>query len=89
MEIEMLVAKKYVEVDLKLDTKALSRDGVEANGHCDRINEDPKKHYLLAILKLCGIHSKATYLEDIADCLHLRQTQGQGKCCSEPVIHYI
>ena len=59
MEIEMLVAKKYVEVDLKLDTKALSRDGVEANGHCDRINEDPKKHYLLAILKLCDKVSAA------------------------------
>jgi hypothetical protein len=27
MKIEMLVTKKYVEVDLKLDTKALSRDG--------------------------------------------------------------
>jgi hypothetical protein len=38
----MFVTKKYVEVDLKLDTKALSRDGIKANGHCDRINEDPK-----------------------------------------------
>ena len=89
MKIEMLVTKKYVEVDLKLNTKALSRDGVETNGYCDRINEDPKKHYLLAILELCCVHSKATYLEDIADCLHLRQAQGQGKCSSEPVINYI
>ena len=89
MKIEMLVTKKYVEVDLKLNTKALSRDGVETNGHCDRINEDPKKHYLLAVLELCCVHSKATYLEDIADCLHLRQAQGQGKCSSEPVINYI
>ena len=63
MKIEMLVTKKYVEVDLKLNTKALSRDGVETNGYCDRINEDPKKHYLLAILELCCVHSKATYLK--------------------------
>jgi hypothetical protein len=56
----MLVTKKDVEVDLKLSTKALSSDGVEANGHSDRINEDLEKHYLLAILELCRLFASET-----------------------------
>ena len=55
--IEMLVDKKDVAVDLKLETKALD---------CD---EDPRN----TVCKLLCVHGKATYLEDIADCLHLGQ----------------
>jgi hypothetical protein len=52
MKVKMFVCEKDVEVELKLDTKALGCDGVKADGHSDRINEDPEKHYLLAIFEL-------------------------------------
>ena len=52
MKVKMFVCEKHVEVELKLDTKALCCDGVKANGHSDRINENPEKHYVLAIFEL-------------------------------------